>query len=327
MPATRPTPTLRSTTAPLLEPVGGSTSRSCSSLSYRAANAAVTRSSVSVKSSRPSTSACCRRETVSARSACETRTRRTRGATGPDVVGWSVIELPVWCRVELLHGSRLRCETAVWRRCADRPDPRVESASRQARPRAVDPGPVAGQARRRRSVSSAAWSGLGSGARRQSCTWSCRTSRRCSPCSSSRSSQGWPSAPGSRRPSCWWSSGWRCRKSGSAGLPTQPRGGAVLLPSAAAVLRGLVELGTKLPQRRAGDRAAVGRARARHHGRGRLRRVGVDPGLPLAAGFALGAIVAPPDAVAATAVGRELGLPRRPRRSCPGRACSTTPLR
>jgi monovalent cation/hydrogen antiporter len=35
------------------------------------------------------------------------------------------------------------------------------------------------------------------------------------------------------------------------------------------------------------------------------------PGLPLAAGFALGAIVAPPDAVAATAVGRELGLPRR----------------
>ena len=35
------------------------------------------------------------------------------------------------------------------------------------------------------------------------------------------------------------------------------------------------------------------------------------PGLPLAAGFALGAIVAPPDAVAATAIGRELGLPRR----------------
>jgi monovalent cation/hydrogen antiporter len=35
------------------------------------------------------------------------------------------------------------------------------------------------------------------------------------------------------------------------------------------------------------------------------------PGMPLAAGFALGAIVAPPDAVAATAVGRELGLPRR----------------
>lgn len=37
----------------------------------------------------------------------------------------------------------------------------------------------------------------------------------------------------------------------------------------------------------------------------------VIPGLPLAAAFALGALVAPPDAVAAAAVGRELGLPRR----------------
>jgi CPA1 family monovalent cation:H+ antiporter len=37
----------------------------------------------------------------------------------------------------------------------------------------------------------------------------------------------------------------------------------------------------------------------------------VVPGLPLAAAFALGAIVAPPDAVAATAVARRTGLPRR----------------
>ncbi|MFB9472814.1 Na+/H+ antiporter [Nonomuraea salmonea] len=36
------------------------------------------------------------------------------------------------------------------------------------------------------------------------------------------------------------------------------------------------------------------------------------PTLPLALAFALGAIVAPPDAVAAVAVGRRLGLPRRP---------------
>ncbi|MEU4544598.1 Na+/H+ antiporter [Nonomuraea dietziae] len=36
------------------------------------------------------------------------------------------------------------------------------------------------------------------------------------------------------------------------------------------------------------------------------------PDLPLAAAFALGAIIAPPDAVAAVAVGRRLGLPRRP---------------
>ncbi|HEX6472362.1 MAG TPA: Na+/H+ antiporter [Streptosporangiaceae bacterium] len=37
----------------------------------------------------------------------------------------------------------------------------------------------------------------------------------------------------------------------------------------------------------------------------------VVPGLPLAAAFALGAIVAPPDAVAAVSVARRLGLPRR----------------
>jgi Na+/H+ antiporter len=37
----------------------------------------------------------------------------------------------------------------------------------------------------------------------------------------------------------------------------------------------------------------------------------IIPDLPLAAGLALGAVVAPPDAVAATAVGRRVGLPRR----------------
>src|SRR5918992_5275256 len=37
----------------------------------------------------------------------------------------------------------------------------------------------------------------------------------------------------------------------------------------------------------------------------------VVPGLPLAAAFALGAIVAPPDAVAAVSVARRLGLPRQ----------------
>ncbi|GLY65671.1 Na+/H+ antiporter [Amycolatopsis taiwanensis] len=37
----------------------------------------------------------------------------------------------------------------------------------------------------------------------------------------------------------------------------------------------------------------------------------VVPGLPLAAGFALGAVVAPPDAVAASAVARRVGMPRR----------------
>ncbi|MBA2769467.1 MAG: cation:proton antiporter, partial [Sporichthyaceae bacterium] len=37
----------------------------------------------------------------------------------------------------------------------------------------------------------------------------------------------------------------------------------------------------------------------------------VVPGLPLAAGFALGAVVAPPDAVAATTIARKVGMPRR----------------
>ncbi|MDT7613418.1 MAG: monovalent cation/hydrogen antiporter [Pseudonocardiales bacterium] len=37
----------------------------------------------------------------------------------------------------------------------------------------------------------------------------------------------------------------------------------------------------------------------------------VIPGLPLAAGMVLGALVAPPDAVAAVAVAREVGMPRR----------------
>src|SRR5439155_2842709 len=35
------------------------------------------------------------------------------------------------------------------------------------------------------------------------------------------------------------------------------------------------------------------------------------PGMPITVAFVLGAIVAPPDAVAATAIGRALGLPRR----------------
>ncbi|WP_083255313.1 Na+/H+ antiporter [Amycolatopsis orientalis] len=37
----------------------------------------------------------------------------------------------------------------------------------------------------------------------------------------------------------------------------------------------------------------------------------VIPGLPLAAGLAIGAVVAPPDAVAATAVARKVGMPRK----------------
>ena len=40
------------------------------------------------------------------------------------------------------------------------------------------------------------------------------------------------------------------------------------------------------------------------------------PEIPLPVAFALGAVVAPPDAVAATAIARRVGLSRRLRRSC-----------
>ncbi len=50
----------------------------------------------------------------------------------------------------------------------------------------------------------------------------------------------------------------------------------------------------------------------------------IVPGLPLAAAVALGALVAPPDPVAATAVAGKLGLPCRWCRSWRARASSTT---
>src|SRR5882672_9698457 len=42
-----------------------------------------------------------------------------------------------------------------------------------------------------------------------------------------------------------------------------------------------------------------------------LPRVPFNPELPLAAGFVLGAIVSPPDAIAATAIAERLHIPRR----------------
>lgn len=51
----------------------------------------------------------------------------------------------------------------------------------------------------------------------------------------------------------------------------------------------------------------------------------VIPGLTLAAGLVLGALVAPPDAVAAVAVGRDAGMPRRVFTILEGEACSTPP--
>jgi len=50
-------------------------------------------------------------------------------------------------------------------------------------------------------------------------------------------------------------------------------------------------------------------------------------GVPFPVALALGGVVAPPDAVAATAVARRIGLPRRVATVLEGRASSTTPPR
>ena len=53
----------------------------------------------------------------------------------------------------------------------------------------------------------------------------------------------------------------------------------------------------------------------------------IVPALPWAAAFALGAIVSPPDAIAATAVIRRLSVPHRIESILKAKAWSTTPLR
>ena len=52
-------------------------------------------------------------------------------------------------------------------------------------------------------------------------------------------------------------------------------------------------------------------AGALHDGRGRRARARAAARASWPVAFALGAVVAPPDAVAATAIGRRIGLPRR----------------
>ena len=83
-------------------------------------------------------------------------------------------------------------------------------------------------------------------------------------------------------------------------------------PAAAAALRrGDPHVARRLPGEPATDRPAQRRAGAVHHGRRRgaaARGVADRAGQPA---FALGAVVAPPDAVAATTIARRVGLPRR----------------
>ena len=87
------------------------------------------------------------------------------------------------------------------------------------------------------------------------------------------------------------------------------RAGAVRRAGAAG--RGLRRLAAR-PARQLGPGERAGRGlRALHHRRGRRRRALGEPGMPWAAAIALGAIVAPPDASAATAVLRQLRPPHR----------------
>ena len=122
-----------------------------------------------------------------------------------------------------------------------------------------------------------------------------------------------PDPPGHRRPG---RSGSRC-----PGRPTQVElsPDLVFLLFLPPILFGAgFQRRSATSRQRAADRPARDRARAVHHGRGRVVAKCACPGAcrsPPA--FTLGAIVAPPDAVAATAVLRRLGRPA-PRRHDPG---------
>ena len=83
-------------------------------------------------------------------------------------------------------------------------------------------------------------------------------------------------------------------------------------PAADPVRRRLLDADPRLQGQCPADRPAGGRSGAVHDGRRRVgRRSPSSPGINVGAAFTLGAIVAPPDAVAATAIFRRLGVPRR----------------
>ena len=99
---------------------------------------------------------------------------------------------------------------------------------------------------------------------------------------------------------------------GHPGDPPRAGAGADRHPAAAALRGRAADLGARVPLHPAADPAARGRAGGVHRVRRRLRRCTLLlPEVPLAACIALGAVVAPPDAVSATAIARRIGLPRR----------------
>ena len=123
-----------------------------------------------------------------------------------------------------------------------------------------------------------------------------------------------PRPAGSGCPRRWssWSSAHRVAGPGRARVPRRPRRRADRLPAAAALRRRAAHLAGRRAGQPAGDRHPGGR-RGRVHDAGRSawwpgRSI---PGVSLAAAFALGAVVSPPDAVAATTIARRVGMPRR----------------
>ena len=94
--------------------------------------------------------------------------------------------------------------------------------------------------------------------------------------------------------------------------PPHPRPRPHRTAAAAALRRRDPHVARRLPGQPPRHPAAVGRAgRLLDRRRSASSRGGSCRGSPLAAGFALGAVVAPPDAVAATTVARRVGMPRR----------------
>ena len=114
-----------------------------------------------------------------------------------------------------------------------------------------------------------------------------------------------------RRWRSWWPAWWRAR-SRVRRHRTRTRARALRPAAAAAVVGGA---GEQLCQPEATTCGPSGCSRSGCRWRRRSRSAFVAfktvPELTVAAALTLGAIVAPPDAVSATAVGRRLGLPRR----------------
>ena len=112
----------------------------------------------------------------------------------------------------------------------------------------------------------------------------------------------------------WWWPAWLASTiPGFTRHRARTRTRALRAAAAAAVVGGPGEqLCRRCAEQPAADRAARGRAcRWRRRSRSASSRIKTVPELTVAAALTLGAIVAPPDAVSATAVGRRLGLPRQ----------------